>query len=428
MATSVTVGATGRLPKRAILVAMCFVATFVCYIDRVSISVAIIPMAEEFGWDNTTKGWVLSSFFVGYLLAMVPGGWLSGRYGGRIVLGVALVLWSLFTLVTPVAAGVSLAALLVARIGMGIGEAATFPAAMNLFARWLPAGERSRAVAFNLTGIPLGTVFGLAVSGVIVAAWGWPAIFYLFGGFGLVFAALWFVMVHGRPGVHPSITASERALLAECIDSAAPTPMATPWRALAAQPAVWALGINHFCSNWVLYLMLTWLPSYFKDVQQLGIAQSGLFAVGPWIAMFVVANLAAQLADRLIAGGTSITVVRKIMQVTGLLGSSAAMLAASQATTPGAALATLCAALGFLGLTWSGFACNHLDIAPRHADVLYGVTNAFATLPGIIGVAATGWLLDVTGSYSATFLVAAGVNVVGALVWLVWSTGERVVD
>lgn len=420
--------AQGRaIQKRHILVAMCFFATLICYIDRVSISVAIIPMAEQFGWSNTTKGWVLSSFFIGYLVAMIPGGWLSGRYGGHIVLGVALVLWSLFTLVTPAAAAMSLTALVIVRIGMGLGEAATFPAAMNLFARWLPAGERTRAVTLNLGGISAGTVVGLSVAGLIVAELGWEAVFHIFGAVGVVFAGLWFLLVRGSPATHPTISAEERALLAGCVEGTT-AGIRTPWRRLLSHPAVWALTINHFCSTWLLYLMLTWLPSYFRDVQHLGIASSGVFAVGPWIAMFVVSNLAAVYADRMIARGVAVTRVRKLMQCTALLGSSAALLVASQATTPGMALATLCVAMGLLGLTWPGFAGNHLDIAPRHADVLYAFTNTFGTIPGIVGVAATGWLLDLTGGYTATFLVAAGVNVVGALVWLIWATGEPIVD
>ena len=74
-------------PRRFILVGLCFLSTFVCYIDRVNMSVAIIPMAEEFKWDQTTKGIVLSSFFYGYLATQVLGGWLADRYGGKVVLG-----------------------------------------------------------------------------------------------------------------------------------------------------------------------------------------------------------------------------------------------------------------------------------------------------------------------------------------------------
>jgi ACS family sodium-dependent inorganic phosphate cotransporter len=146
MATAATAGA--GVPKRWILVGLCFAATAICYIDRVNISVAIIPMAEEYGWSATTKGFVLSSFFIGYFIAMVPGGWLANKLGGKILLGAALLFWSVFTFATPIAAGVSLAVLIGARILMGVGEAATFPAVYNLLSRWLPsmsgpAGRRS---------------------------------------------------------------------------------------------------------------------------------------------------------------------------------------------------------------------------------------------------------------------------------------------
>lgn len=416
------------VPKRYILVALCFAATFICYIDRVNISVAIIPMAEEFGWTDTTKGIVLSSFFIGYMAAMIPSGWLANRIGGRLLLGGALVLWSLFTFMTPVAAAISLGVLVTTRIVMGAGEAATFPAVYNMFARWLPATERSRAVAINLAGVPLGTVFALSASGALIAAFGWQSVFYAFGGAGIVFAVVWFRLAHKSPTEHPSISASERRLLDACITDEKGKAVAIPWRLLFSKSAVWALIINHFCSNWSLYLMLTWLPSYFRDVQQLSISNAGLFSIAPWIVLFVAGNVSGLLADRLIGRGASLTRVRKSMQIIGLLGSSGFLLLASQPMTPVTALLTLCGALGMLGFCWAGFAPNHLDIGPRHADVLYSLSNTAGTIPGIIGVAATGWLLDVTGDYTATFLLAAGVNVAGAVVWYIWGTGKRVID
>ena len=87
------------MQKRHNIVLLCFCAVFVCYIDRVNISVAIIPMQEAFGWSDTTKGLVLSSFFVGYMLTQAPSGWLTNRIGGKIVLGAAV-------LVTVVISGV----------------------------------------------------------------------------------------------------------------------------------------------------------------------------------------------------------------------------------------------------------------------------------------------------------------------------------
>ncbi len=86
------------------MVAMCAVATFICYIDRVNISVAIIPMADEFGWDRATQGLIMSSFFAGYLLTQIAGGWLADRFGGKAVLGMGVLFWSAFTIITPPAA------------------------------------------------------------------------------------------------------------------------------------------------------------------------------------------------------------------------------------------------------------------------------------------------------------------------------------
>ncbi len=422
-----TVAVTTGMPKRYILVGLCFLATFICYIDRVNISVAIIPMAEQFKWTGTTKGLVLSSFFIGYLLAMLPTGWLANRLGGKWLLGISLIAWSVFTFLTPIAAGLSFGALIATRILMGVGEAASFPAVYNLLARWVPQSERSRAAAINLTGIPLGTVFALSVTGWLVANHGWQSVFYVFGILGVTFALVWLWLVHPRPSDHPTISSGERVKLAHLDTDIGTVPGIIPWGALFRHKAVWALVVNHFCANWTLYLFLTWLPSYFRDVQGLSIAGSGLFAVGPWITQFIGGNVSGHVADRMIAGGRSVTSVRKFMQCTGLIGGAAFLLLGSQMTTPATALVTMCAAMGMGSMCWAGFASNHLDIAPKHADVLWSISNTAGTLPGVFGVALTGLLLDITGGYTATFIVAAGINLVGALVWYLWSTGEPIV-
>jgi MFS transporter, ACS family, solute carrier family 17 (sodium-dependent inorganic phosphate cotransporter), other len=412
------------IPKRYILIAMCFFATFICYIDRVNISVAIIPMAEEQGWSASTKGLVLSAFFIGYMGAMIPTGWLANRIGGRVLMGAALAFWSLFTILTPLAAAISLGTLIVTRILMGIGEAASFPAIYNLFARWLPASERTRAVAINFTGFAMGTVFALSVSAALIERFSWQSVFYAFGAAGLIFALLWFRLVHRDPASHPGITPAEHDLLADCVTATSHKDNPIPWRHFLSHSAVWALVVNHFCSNWSLYLMLTWLPSYFRDAQNLSVANAGLFSIAPWIALFLVGNLVAWYADRQIAAGTEIGRIRKVTQITGLLGSAAFLLLAPLATNSLLALVSMCGALGMLGFCWSGMGSNHLDIAPRHADVLFSISNCAGTLPGIIGVALTGFLLDWTGSYTPTFLLAAAVNVAGAIVWMIWSSGS----
>lgn len=415
------------MQERHKLVALCVAASFISYIDRVNISVAALAMQEQYGWSETIKGFVLSAFFIGYLLFMVPSGWLANRFGGKRVLLAAVLWWSIFTLVTPLAAGISFAALIAARIAMGLGEAAMFPAAYNLYSRWVPAGERSRAVALMLSGIPLGTLFALMTTGVMVKHYGWPTVFYVFGLVGLVWCVVWLKLAYDRPADHPNLTPAERTLLrAVAPDEHPKEPV--PWGKLLRSSAVWALIINHLCSNWVLYMLLAWLPSYFRKVLHLDIQSASLYATAPWLVMFVCGIASGWLADSWIKGGADATFVRKFMQISGLLGAAACMWLARDVSSPEVALGLMCGALGALAMTWGGFISNHLDIAPRYADVLLSITNTAGTLPGVLGIAVTGWLVDVTGTFTAAFVLAACVNVFGAVVWLFFATARPVVE
>jgi len=424
---SAAAGELPRWPRRYTVIALCFAAVFICYIDRVNISVAALAMQEEFGWSETTKGYVLSSFFIGYMLFMAPSGWIANRIGGRIVLGVAVLWWSVFTIITPSAAFMSLPVLILARIAMGFGEAAMFPAAYNIYGRWVLPDERSRAVSLLISGIPLGTLFALTTTGWIIAHYGWPSVFYVFGATGFLWTAIWYWQAHTSPADDPRVSPAELALLQkQTTDHDEKPPV--PWRRLLSSPPVWALLINHFCSNWVLYMLLAWLPSYFRGQLGLSIASAGLYSAAPWLTMFIVGILAGWLADGMVKRGVGLTAVRKIMQTIGLVGSAIFMLLARDVDSAGVAVLLMCGALGAAAFTWSGFVPNHLDIAPRYADVLMGITNTAGTIPGIIGVALTGWLVDATGTYSAAFTLVAAINIFGALVWLAFATGERVID
>lgn len=422
--------AAGGWPRRYTIVALCVAASFVCYIDRVNISVAAVAMKEEFGWSEATKGIVLSSFYLGYMLFQVPSGWLASRIGGKLILGAAVVWWSLFTMLTPIAAMISLPLLLATRVAMGLGEAAMYPSAYNLFARWVPTAERSRALALLVSGIPLGTLIGLITTGWLVKAYSWQMVFYLFGAIGIVWCIAWWMRGYDTPADDPHCGPAERALLAESAAalSAPKAKVDVPWGALLSSRAVWAAIINHFCSNWILYMLLSWLPSYFHDVMHFDLVKSGVLSAAPWLSMFVFGNLAGLVADRMITAGTDLTLVRKIMQTTGLIGAAACMFAVQNVTAPMTAVALMCGALGFIACTWSGFMPNHLEIAPRYADVLMGITNTAGTIPGVVGVYVTGWLVQSTGSYAAPFLLCAGVEVFGAVVWLAWGTSKRVFD
>lgn len=429
MISNTSTATAGRWQRRYTLVGLCFLGTLICYIDRVNISLAAIAMQDQFGWSDTVKGYVLSSFFIGYMATQVVGGALANRIGGKFVLGFAVLWWSAFTILTPPAAFVSLGLLIVTRILMGVGEGMAFPSMYNLYGRWIPAAEKSRTVAITFSGISLGTLAALLLTGPIIERFGWPAVFYIFGAAGVVWFVFWQLLVTNTPQSHPTITDAELALI-EASAASAERPERVPWRALFSSTAIWAIIINHFCANWGFYVLLAWLPSYFKTAWGLSLTGAGLASAAPWLSMFAMTNVAAWIADWQIKRGFSVTWVRKQQQTIGLLG-AALFLFLVRGLEPGQsmlAIIYMCCSLGLLSFVLSGFATNHLDVAPRYADVLLGITNTAGTIPGIIGVLVTGYLVEKTGTFDVAFALASGIFVFGAMIFLIFATGRKLFD
>ena len=428
MRSRVNAGAVvARWPRRHVVVGLTFLGCIIAYTDRVNISVAAIAMKEHLGWSQTQKGFVLAAFFVGYLLFMFVAGLLANRFGGKRVLGCSVLAWSIFTVLTPPAATLSIAVLIAARIAMGVGEAGVFPATYELFGRWVPPTERARAVAFMLSGVPVGTLIGLMGSGWLVQRYGWAVPFYVFGAIGFLWLIPWFQQVDNDLTADPRLGTEEREPL-QAARSTTDMGDRAPLRRLLPRAPVTAIVAGHVAHNWTLYVLLSWLPSYFRDVQGLSIAHSGLFSAAPWLTMFVAYNLAGPVSDWMTQRGVGVTITRKLMFCAGLIVSAGFLLALHQAHSPPAALALLCVATGALACAAAGFMPSYLDVAPRHGAVVFGFGNTFATIPGIVGVAVTGWLVDVTGTYSAAFALAAIVSAAGALIFGLLFDARPIID
>ena len=419
-------GNSRHWPTRYRIVALAAAAVFICYMDRVIISIAIIPMSADYGWTPEEQGRVLSAFFIGYLLTQVAGGWLAERYGGKIVLGGGVVFWSLFTMLTPVAAAGGLTALLVARVFMGVGEGVTFPSIYAMFGRWIPETERSRSVGILFSAIPLGSVFALLATPWIVTHYGWEMGFYSFGAVGLVWWIFWQKYATPSPEQHPRISSAELQLIqseGETIDALPP-----PMTALLRTPAVWAIVVCHFCANWGGYVLLAWMPTYINKGLGVDFAAVGLFTMIPALFSFLALNAGGWLADYFLRRGFNKTRVRKVMQSVGFGGFAAVLTVVGYVESVTLAIALMSLGNVFGGAMAGGFGVNHLDIAPRGAGVIMGVSNTAGAIPGIIGVYVSGMILQATGSWTLVFQTAAGVLAIGLVVYLVFAKAEKLFD
>jgi ACS family sodium-dependent inorganic phosphate cotransporter len=428
MAAEVEVVAVPRptgWPRRFTVVLFFFTCALILYIDRVNISVVAPLLMTEFGWEPALMGTILSAFFVGYLLTQLPGGWLADRFGGKGVVGFAVVWWSLATFVTPFASTVPL--MIMARIGLGIGEGVTPPALHSMTARWIPAQERSRVIAFDVTGVYVGIALAFPLSVWIMTHGGWPWVFYSFGALGLVWAGLWYCLVTSRPEEHPTMSPLELAYIQQDRPAVAAVE-AVPWRRFFASRAFWALLVGQFCTLWTWYMLLTWLPIYLVQARGFSLEQMGVYAMLPYLAMLVAANGAGWLADGLIRRGVGITRVRKGFQSLCFVGSGVCLVLLSTTTSQGLALLYLTLGLGAVATSAAGFLVNHLDIGPRYAGVLMGITNTVGTIPGILAPVVTGLIVQYTGRWELVFYLAAAISGIGELIWLLFATGERVFE
>ena len=428
---------------RFVVVGMVAFALMLCNADRVIMSVAGVPLAAANGWGERAVGLVQSSFLWGYALTPLIGGVLADRYGGKIVLGFGIAVWSLATLVTPfVATSGSLGALLAARAVMGLGEGVALPCMNNVISRWVPVTERSRAVAVSMGGFQSGSMIGLLAAPALLAYGGIPGPFVLFGTFGLVWAVIWNFVATTYPKESKLVNAEELSYIVDNPGGAltaldqqtfAEKKTPPPFKLLLSKAPTWACIIANFVNNWAIFILLAWMPLYFKQVVGLNLREAAWFSALPWATMAASGVVAGTLADNLInSRGWSVTKTRKFIQSVGFIGPAVCLiiLAAFGADmTASRAVMTLTVAMGCTAFTQAGFLVNFQEIGPKYAGALHGMANTAGSVAGMVGTFATGAVLEATGgNWSAVLYVTAAVYLFGAATWLTMSTGERVFD
>lgn len=222
---------------QSLMLFLCVISNFLI---RVNLSITIMAMSpvinstdyyEEianhipiFDWPSSTRSALLSSFFIGYLLANFPAAVLGCRYDKKMLLASTMAVSSALSIVTPIAAvSFGVPALLVIRFVQGLSSAFLFPTIHGILAHWSPPHERSQLVGFVCSGVQFGITMTMAVSGVLSSSsQGWPIVFYLSGAVGLTWTAGWLLLGAESLSKHRSISQAEKeyiqASLADSID------------------------------------------------------------------------------------------------------------------------------------------------------------------------------------------------------------------
>eukprot|EP00188_Purpureofilum_apyrenoidigerum_P006405 Plantae.Rhodophyta-Purpureofilum_apyrenoidigerum.ctg9934.p1 GENE.Plantae.Rhodophyta-Purpureofilum_apyrenoidigerum.ctg9934~~Plantae.Rhodophyta-Purpureofilum_apyrenoidigerum.ctg9934.p1 ORF type:complete len:278 (+),score=34.30 Plantae.Rhodophyta-Purpureofilum_apyrenoidigerum.ctg9934:1-834(+) len=274
----------------------------------------------------------------------------------------------------------------------------------------------------------MGSVIGLLSCPSLMENFGWPSVFYVFGIFGLGWYGVWQAQIEPSPVVAERISEKERKYISERIPPGKKVKGLgdIPWLKLLSAGPTWAIIVAHFCCTWGYFVFLTWLPSYFNLELGFDIQSSALVSILPWLSMFLAANGGGYIADRLFKSGWELTHVRKLMQTIGFIGPAAFLTITAMTEDTATAVFCMTMALGLGSFSQSGVYANHQDIGPEYSGILLGISNTFAALPGIIGVALTGFILDSTGSWDWVFGLAIAFYALGTIVYNVFGTAERV--
>jgi MFS family permease len=385
-----------------VVVALLALAIFINYVDRGNFATAAPLIKGELNLSNTQIGILISAFFWVYVPGQILAAWLVSKINAYRTLAAGLVIWSAATMLMGFAQG--FITLLVLRFLLGLGESAGFPASSKLLAQRLPLRRLGSANALISAGIMLGPAAGTFLGGTLIAHACWRSLFVLFGGLSMLWLVPWF--------------ASTRALSSQ--EGEAQTIGDEPsFRALMARRELWAASIGHFASNYAAYLVLSWLPLYLVKVQ--GYSISAMAELGGLIYLLaaVFALISGFLADRWMARGASSNLTRKCFIGTASAISVVCMLMCALGSPKLVITGLLLSSLGHGLGAFNLYAIGQTLAGPVAAGKWIGVQNCIGNISGIVAPIVTGVVIDVTGSFTWAFVIAALVAGIGFFCWTI---------
>ena len=422
------------IPERFKLVFMSFLAIFICYIDRVNISVAIIPMQQQFGWSEAQVGIVFSSFYFGYMFTMILGGYLADKYGGKYVLGLGVLAWSLFTFLTPIFAYQGFFAIFLIRVLLGLGEGVAFPSIHSLYARWIPFTERTRVIAITNSGISVGTVFGFALTTIIITMYSWELVFYLFGLLGIIWSFFWFKGFSSMPSENKKISDYE---LSKILNEAPSSENAkkVPFKNLISNLPFLAITVATFCNNWVLFTFISYMPKYVNSdisIGGLGISLESdtflILIILPAVIGIISLLIGGFIVDTLIKQGLKVIVARKLFNSIGFFGAGVLIYLIPYQTSVEITLILLCLINFCIGMAAGGFGVNHADIGPNYTGNLFGIAGSIGMIAAVFSPLVVGFILEKTNSWFLIFNISTIVLFFGGLFYLFFSSANKQFD
>jgi ACS family glucarate transporter-like MFS transporter len=412
---------------RWFLVFWLFVLSAVSYLDRVNISIAGGSIVDAYHLSDVQLGKVFSALVAGYALFQTVGGYLADRFDPRSVLTAGVLWWGIFTALTAlVPANISGALFLfvLVRFLLGAGEAVIYPAANQFIARWIPVRERGIANGWIFAGVGAGAGLTPPLITYLMTHYGWRSSFWVCAIIGLLAGGVWFLAARDNPAEYPRVSAAELTAIQSGLRVTGDSPnlgkesadIPVPWKRVLRSREVWAVTVSYFCYGYVAWIFFSWFYRYLAKVRGLDLKASAFYSMLPFLAMLVCCLLGGAVNDRLTKwrgprlGRCGLAAFA--MGVAGIF-----IACGSQVQGVRLASVVLAGGAGALYFSQSSFWSVTADIAGASAGSVSGFMNMGGQMGGALTGSLTPWIA-VRYGWTASFLVAAGLCVLGALGWL----------
>lgn len=382
---------------------------FITYVDRVNVSTAAGQFSSELGLSNTQLGFVFSAFAYPYLVFQFIGGWVSDRFGARRTLIACAFIWATATVLTGMAGG--FISLVAARMLLGLGEGATFPAASSAMAAWVAKDKRGFAQGITHAAARLGNAMAPILVASLMTAYDWRFSFYLLGALSFGWVVLWYATYTEKPEKHPRITQAE-------IDRLPPPkvrPVDVPGTWMRLFRRMLPVSSVYFCYNWILWLMLSWIPMYFMHKYHMNIKDAVLFTSGVFFAGVVGDLLGGLISDRLLRRTGRLRLARSYLVAVCMACTGLSLIPVLLFQEPMYSLIFLAMALFFNEMTVGPMWAVPMDIAYDRVGTASGIMNGTAATATIISPVLAGYLIDQTGNWTLPFMISIGVLACGVL-------------
>ncbi|HKD58911.1 MAG TPA: MFS transporter [Terracidiphilus sp.] len=373
-------------------------AVLINYVDRGSLALAAPLLKVQWGTTASQLGILLSAFFWTYTALQFVMGIFVERLGANRLMALGFLVWSIAMAFSGAAVG--FATLLALRLLLGVGESVMFPASSKIMAQHLPEHARGFANGLMNAAMRWGTAIGTFGGGLLMARYGWRPVFVAIGIVSLLWLPAW-----SRWKAPMTIAESH-------VGISAPT-----FAAILRKRTFWGAASGHFCANYLVYFLMSWLPYYLVNERHLSMAAMSVAAGALWAVDSLSSIITGMVTDLLIRRSTSAGAARKWAMAIGFTLAAVSLIACAFAGERSYLWWLIACAIGCGTANAGTFAFAQTLAGPRAAGKWVGLQNGIANMAGVTGPALSGFLVDWTGHFAAAFTVAALITLGGAFAW-----------